>query len=115
MAGLLAAVMMGAVSQATAADTNAPAKPAKPTRFAGTLAAMSSTDKTITVDNKKEKGRVFLITSETKILKDGKPATLSDGVVGEAVRGSYTTGSDGKMSAKTVVFGAAPKKPAAAN
>lgn len=114
LATVLAAVMLGTAARVSADDaTNAPAAPARPkmTRFAGTLASVDATAKTITVDNKTEKGRVFAITSDTKIMKDGKPATLSDGVVGQPVGGSFATGADGKMVAKMVRFGA-PKRPA---
>jgi hypothetical protein len=47
-------------------------------------------------------------------MKDGKPATLEDGVVGEPVGGSYAESADGKMVAKMVRFGAAKPKPAPA-
>ncbi len=33
--------------------------------------------------------RTFEITADTKIFNDGEPATLSDGMVGEPVRGTY--------------------------
>jgi len=116
LAAILAAVVMGTALQVSADDsTNAPAAPAKPKGFRGTLAAVDATAKTITVDNKTEKGRVFGITSDTKIMKDGKPATLSDGVVGEPVSGSYATGADGKNVAKTLRFGAMKKPAPAAN
>jgi hypothetical protein len=116
LAGVLAAIMLGAVAQSYAADsTNAPAAPTKNSRFRGTLSAVDNTAKTITVDNKTEKGRVFAITSDTKLIKDGKPAMLSDAVVGEPVNGTYTTGDDGKMTAKMVRFGAPARKPASTN
>ena len=41
----------------------------------------------------------------TKITKDGKPAALSDGVVGERVSGSYKKTADGKLDAVTIYFG----------
>src|ERR1700756_312715 len=46
--------------------------------FHGKLVAVDKVAKTITVGK-----RTFLITSETKIKKGGKPATLEGGVVGE--------------------------------
>ena len=51
----------------------------------------------------------YQITSETKISKDGKPATLDDGVVGEPVSGYAKPTNDGKMAATTVRFGAKPE------
>lgn len=84
----------------------APAAKEKPANraipFRGTLAA--KTDASITVGT-----RTFEITSETKIMKDGKPATLADGEVGKPVAGSYQE-ADGKLVAKSVRFG---QKPAA--
>jgi hypothetical protein len=118
LAGILAAMMVGVATQVSADNsTNAPAPTPKPKHFRGTLAAVDSTAKTITVDNKTEKGRVFQITSDTKIMKAGKPATLSDAVVGDPVSGSYVTGADGKMTAAMVSFGAMkkPTPPPAAN
>ena len=53
--------------------------------------------------------QTFQITSETKITKDGKPAILNDGVVGENVGGAYKKTDDGKLTATTVNFGTKPK------
>ena len=116
MAAILAAVVVGASERVSAQDTNAPAAPMKSKRFAGKISAVDSTAKTVTVDNKTDGSRTFGVTSDTKIMKDGKPGTLSDGVVGEPVRGTYTTGADGKMVAKMLSFGAPPmKKPTTTN
>ena len=49
---------------------------------------------------------LYQITSATKITKDGKPATLEDGVVGDPVSGFVKPTEDGKMTATTVHFGA---------
>jgi hypothetical protein len=94
-----------------ASDQTAPAKPKKNNPpFHGNLKAVDTSAKTLTV------GTLTLqITSDTKITKDGKPATLSDGVVGEPVSGSYTKTADGKLNALIVHFGAKPKKPASTN
>ncbi|HZQ47061.1 MAG TPA: hypothetical protein VFC07_08620 [Verrucomicrobiae bacterium] len=112
LATILAAMVVGVPVRVSAQDKpNAPhATPAKPkaTRFMGKLGKVDSAAKTITVENK-SKERTFEITSATKITKDGNPATLSDGVAGEPVSGSYSE-VDGKMVAKTVHFGKNPKK-----
>ena len=50
------------------------------------------------------------VTSDTKITKDGKPATLADGVVGEPVSGAYQKTADGKLNATTIHFGAKAEK-----
>ena len=49
--------------------------------------------------------RTFVVTSDTKFFKGGKPATLGDGVVGQKVTGSYVKSDDGKLVAKTIYFG----------
>jgi hypothetical protein len=118
---LVAAVF--ALPSALLAQTNAkPAKPAadkkqaaeknetaekKPSAgpFHGKLAAMDKTAKTISVGK-----RTFQITSETKMFKAGKPATLDEGVVGEEVSGYVKPTDDGKLVATKVNFG--PKKAA---
>ena len=68
--------------------------------FHGKLVAVDKLAKTITVGK-----RTFQVTSETKIKKTGKPATLSDGVVGEPVSGYVKPAADGKLVATTVNFG----------
>lgn len=78
-------------------------KPAKGGPFHGKLAAVDKVAKTITVGK-----RTFQISSETKIKKNGKPATLDDGVVGETVSGYVKPGGEGKLIATTVNFGQKP-------
>jgi hypothetical protein len=94
--------------QSLAQTTNKPAaekkEPAakKPSAgpFHGKLAAVDKTAKTITVGK-----RTFQITSETKIIKGGKPAKLEDGVVDETVSGYVKPTDDGKLVATKVTFG----------
>jgi hypothetical protein len=107
LAGILAALILGvpvrvsaqAQEPAPASPAPAPAKP-KAIPFKGKLAAVDKAAMTITVSK-----RAFSITSETKLFKDGKSATLEDGVVGERVTGSYFKGDDGKLMAKSVYWG----------
>jgi hypothetical protein len=122
LAGILAAVMLGAPVRLFAEDNApkpaAPTAPAKPKAafFRGKLAAVDTLNKTITVENKTVPKRTFEISSDTKITKDGKPATLGDGVIGDDVRGSYVTNADGKFGVRNLVFGKPPtstNKPAA--
>lgn len=77
-----------------------PVKKPLPGPFHGKLAALDKTAKTITVGK-----RTFLITSESKISKGGKPAQLADGVVGEEVSGYVKPTDSGKLVATTVHFG----------
>src|SRR5690349_17873467 len=89
--GLLVAVIAGAPVRVLAEDKPAVEKKEPPkgekkkavTPFTGKLTAVDKTAKTIKVGE-----RTFHITSETKIHKGGKPATLDDAVVGEVVGGA---------------------------
>jgi len=115
---ILTALVMGVPVTVSAQDkttpapsTPAPASAPKAVRFSGKLGSVDKVNLTITVDDKTKTNRVFQITSSTKITKGGKPATLADGVVGEAVGGSYLKDADGKLTARTVRFGAAAAAP----
>ncbi len=52
--------------------------------------------------------RTFHITSETRIQKDGKPATFQEVKVGEKVTGSYATSPEGRLEAISVFVGGKP-------
>jgi hypothetical protein len=111
-AGLLAIVIAGAPVRGLAEDkpaaekkeTAAGEKKKRATPFNGKITAVDKTAKTIKVGE-----RTFQITSETKISKAGKPATLDDAVVGEKVGGAYRNTEDGKMAVTTVRFGPKPE------
>ena len=117
IASLIAALVAVAPSHALAQDakTNKPAtteKKAAPKGekkdaripFKGKLTAVDKNAMTITVGE-----RTFKITSDSKLSKAGKPATLADAVVGEEVGGNYLKGDDGKLNARTVRFGPKPE------
>lgn len=70
--------------------------------FRGTVTALDTNAMTLTVGQ-----RTFEITSETMITKGDKPAILSDGAVGEPVRGAYKKSTGGKLDATTIRFGGA--------
>lgn len=73
--------------------------------FHGKLKGIDNTAKTISV------GELTLqITSETKIVKAGKPAELADGTVGDEVAGAYRKDDEGKLNVLSLRF--APKPPA---
>ncbi len=111
---VLAAAIAVAPTQLVAQTTNKAAGEKKPAAakkesagkkksahpFRGKLAEVDKTAKTIKVGQS-----IYQVTSETKITKDGKPATLEDGVVGEPVSGYAKPTEDGKMAAATVRFG----------
>src|SRR5438067_11596144 len=67
---------------AKSADAAKTEKPAKGGPFNGNLLAVDKVAKTVSVGK-----RIFQVTSETRIKKAGKPATLDDGVIGEKVSG----------------------------
>jgi hypothetical protein len=112
---LLAAAIAGMPAQLLAQTTNKPAaakqsapvkkdsaaKKKSPHPFHGNLAAVDKAAKTIKLGES-----VYQVTSETKITKAGKPATLDDGVIGEPVSGYAKPTNDGKMAATTLRFGA---------
>lgn len=109
--GLLATaiVVVPVVAQAQDANINASSKQTttpklkkqKAIPFHGKLEAVDAKVMTLKVGK-----RTFQVTSDTRIVKDGHPATLSDGVVGEPVRGAYNKAEDGKLNALSVYFGA---------
>ena len=100
-AAAIVALPVSAQAQDTT-STNVPAAPVKHKKhdhsvFNGKLSAIDAKAMTLTVGE-----RTFEITSETKITKDGKSATLADGLVGETVGGAYKK-TDGKLIAKVPV------------
>jgi hypothetical protein len=110
--GLMAIAMVGTpVALHAQAATNAPAKKASASKtpttktipFRGNIKAIDNTAKTISIGNE-----TIQVTSETKITKAGKPATLTDGAVGEPVAGAYHKEADGKLDAISVRFGPKP-------
>ena len=114
-----ALVAMPALSRAEGTSTNAPASsdqtPAKPNKhgnlpFHGNLGAVDTKAMTLTV------GKLTLqVTPDTLITKDGKSATLADGVVGEPASGAYKKTNDGKLIATSVHFGAKKRETSGTN
>ncbi|HEX5399371.1 MAG TPA: hypothetical protein VFY06_10025 [Verrucomicrobiae bacterium] len=122
---LCAAAILTMPLSSRAQDTaQKPAPAASPTRkthatsssshtlpFRGTLTAVDTNAMTVTVGK-----RVFVMTSTTKVTKDGKPAELSEGVTGQPITGAYRKTADGKLDAVTIHFGgpekSSKKKPA---
>ena len=69
--------------------------------FRGKLAAVDKAAKSITVGKS-----VYYITSETRIKKGGKDATLEDAIVGEQATGYAKPMEGGKMAAASLNLGA---------
>ncbi len=104
-----AVLAMPALSRAQE-DTNSAAAPAPAKHkkqslpFHGNLAAVDTNAMTITVGS-----MTFQVTSKTKITKDGQPAILADGVVGQPVSGAYRK-TENATNATSIYFGAKAKK-----
>jgi Domain of unknown function (DUF5666) len=95
-----------AATEKKAAPKEAKKKAATPAR--GKADAIDKIAKTVKVGE-----RTFQVTSETKITKAGKPATLDDGKVGDEVGLSYNE-VDGKLVARSLRFGPRPDEAATA-
>ena len=68
--------------------------------FHGKVASVDAAAATVSVGT-----LTINITSETKITKNGKPATLSDITVGEKISGSYKKDEAGKLDASSINIG----------
>jgi len=73
--------------------------------FNGKITAVDATAKTITLSGKL--ARVIQITSDTRITKDGQPATFDAAKVGEDVGGQYRDVA-GKLNATVLRIGPPP-------
>src|SRR5580765_5004738 len=102
---LLAAALTATPLPISAQTTNKPpaakaekkdpaTKKSRAVPFYGNIGAIDKAAKTITVGK-----RILQITSETKIQKADKPATLADGAIGDYVTGSYNKTDAGKLIA----------------
>jgi hypothetical protein len=100
---------MPVVSRAQDNSTNAPipsapssTPPVKPKKSSslvinGKASEVDTNAMTLTVGK-----HLFAVTSETKITKEGKPAILSDIIVGDKVGVAYKKTADGKFNAATI-------------
>jgi hypothetical protein len=107
MLGAVAAalVVTPAISQAQDASAPAASSTTKKPTFHGKASAVDTAAMTLTVGT-----NTITITSDTKITKNGKPATLSDVQVNDMVMGTYTVGADGKLNATALHDGVKAKK-----
>ena len=91
-----------AAEKAPAAETTTTKVKALP--FHGTIGTVEQAAKTFTIAGK-EKSRIFKVTDTTVITKGGAPATMTDLVANEEVRGNYVKAADGSLEARTVKVG----------
>ena len=110
--GLLTAIAAGTSVRVCAAEKAAPPakaekkKGVKVVPFQGKISALDKIAMTITLEGK-EKNRTISVTSKTKIMKAGKPATFDDARVGDEVAGQLRD-TDGKLEASSLQLG--PKR-----
>ena len=112
--GLIAAVAAGTTLTVQAqdkkadkkADAAAEGKSNRAIPFRGTINEVDKAAKTINIG--KEKKRTIHITDKTKVMKDGKAATLDDAKAGDEVGGAYRE-NDGKMEATSLRIGPKPE------
>ena len=72
------------------------------------MAAVEKKDMTIAIEGK-EKKRIIHISPQTRIFKEGKPATLDEAALGDEVAGSVRRTTDGKEEAVSLRIGAKPE------
>ena len=99
-----AAVNATKKSEADAKEAGAQAEKKREGFRKGKITAIDKVAKTITVGDK-----VFQVTSDTKIKKAGKPATLDDGAVGDEVGLLAKKSKDGAPALVTLRFGPKPE------
>ena len=98
---LFAAATLGTATLGRADDSSTPAAaPAAASKFNGPVTALDTNAMTFKVGD-----QTFYVTSASLLSKGDKPATLSEAVVGEPARGTYTTGADGKLDVAKANFG----------
>lgn len=83
-----------------AAESGASAKKKGALPFHGKVSAVDTEAMTVTLTS-----QTFKISSETKILKQGKPATLVDITVGEKITGQYKKDEAGTLNATVIHIG----------
>jgi Cu/Ag efflux protein CusF len=108
--GLVAAFAAGTTVTVQAQDKKpeaaAEGKSNRAIPFSGKINEIDQAAKTINIG--KEKKRTIQITDKTKVMKDGKPATLADAKVGDEVGGSYRD-NGGKLEAGSLRIGPKPE------
>ena len=108
--GLVAAFAAGATVTVQAQDKKpeaaAEGKSNRAIPFRGNINEVDAAAKTINIG--KEKKRTIHITDKTKIMKDGKAATLADAKSGDEVGGAYRD-NGGKLEAVSLRIGPKPE------
>lgn len=105
--------LAGFAANLPAADSAPAEKPATVKRpehipFLGTVTAVDQAAKTISLTGT-EKDRLFHLAAGTKIIRNGRRATLAEAVVGDYATGAYLR-KDGTNELKSIKLGPAPKE-----
>ena len=107
MKKIIASILIAAFAAVTTLPARAAddAKPAAPraTPFRGKIDSVDKQAKTFKIND-----RTFNITADTKIVKDGKPATSEDVAAGQDVAGQYREGADKKLNVVGLRIGGRP-------
>lgn len=90
------------------AQEGAAKKVDRPLPFHGTISSVDKDAGTVTLKGQTST-RVFHTSADTRIVKNGKPATLADAVVGEVIGGSYRKAADGQLNAISLRLGPKPE------
>ncbi len=108
--GLVAAFVAGATvtvqAQEKKVEAAAEGKKERAIPFSGSINEIDQAAKTINIG--KTKKRTIQLTDKTKVMKDGKTATLADAKVGDVVGGSYRDNA-GKLEAASLRIGPKPE------
>jgi hypothetical protein len=97
-------------AEAPAEKAGETAKGKRPTGrpFRGTIKSFDKASQTLTLDG--DQSPVILITSGTRLYKDGKQATTETLTVGEMVMGFGRDATEGKIEALTIRVGKPPAR-----
>jgi hypothetical protein len=98
-----------AEKQAKTPPTSAQQAKPKFRPFHGTIKSFDKAAKTVTLNG--AKAQTFAVIAETKINKDGKPATVEALVAGETLGGRARQAPDGRWEALTLNVGKKPANP----
>jgi hypothetical protein len=100
---VVATAMVALAPASRADDTNAAAASDQPSmkgKISGMVSSVDTNAMTIAVGN-----QTYSVSDDSQISRNGKPATITDIVVGDPVKGSYTKDADGKMTLTKAKFG----------
>lgn len=98
------------VTSIVAADNATPAiknaAPARAIPFRGQIDSVDKQAKSFKIND-----RIFHVTGETRIMKDGKPATFTDITVNQSASGQYREGADKNLNVVSLRIGMRPASP----